>query len=213
MNRCWEENITQKKKPLAERGSVGALAEEQRGFACMPIVLRVPGPLRGRRPALRFFGARLLGLLLCLVQVASWPAAVWAESSPAIQERVLGERVLRRGNWGADVFHLQRLLMTAGYMQEATGNFGPQTETALKAFQKAHGLAADGLAGPATIAVLRRLVEGSGNASTDLYTVRPGDTLWDIAQRRGTTMEHLIELNGLADVTLHPGQKLRVPKA
>lgn len=212
MNPGWQENINQRKKPLAERGSVGALAEVTKGFCLMPIVTRVSRARQPGRAVILLFGASLLGLVIHFVQATPWPATAHAESS-SIRERALGERVLRRGHWGADVFHLQRLLMSAGYLQEATGIFGPLTQSALKVFQKTHGLAADGFAGPATIAALRRLVEGSGSASTDLYTVRPGDTLWHIAQSRGTTMEHLIELNGLTDATLHPGQKLRVPKA
>ena len=44
------------------------------------------------------------------------------------------------------------------------------------------------------------------------YTVRPGDTLWAIARRFGTTVQELVSLNGIADPGLiYPGQVLRLP--
>jgi signal peptidase len=44
------------------------------------------------------------------------------------------------------------------------------------------------------------------------YEVQPGDTLWDIATRFGTTVEALIRLNGLQDASLIPyGSTLNVP--
>ena len=50
---------------------------------------------------------------------------------------------LRKGSKGDDVKKLQAALKV-----EADGDFGPLTETALKVFQKAHGLVADGICGP-----------------------------------------------------------------
>ena len=44
------------------------------------------------------------------------------------------------------------------------------------------------------------------------YTVRPGDTLWAIARRFGTTVQELVNLNGIADPNLiYPSQVLRLP--
>lgn len=44
------------------------------------------------------------------------------------------------------------------------------------------------------------------------YHVRPGDTLWDIARRHGTTAERLAALNGIStEAILSIGQALRVP--
>ncbi|UFM64257.1 peptidoglycan-binding protein [Paracoccus sp. MA] len=59
--------------------------------------------------------------------------------------------VLRRGSTGADVGDLQRLL---GITQDRI--FGPATQAAVIAHQKAHQLLADGIAGPATWASLER---------------------------------------------------------
>ena len=58
---------------------------------------------------------------------------------------------LRRGNQGETVEELQALLNAKfGFSLEIDGNFGKATETAVKEFQKAHGLTADGVAGPKT---------------------------------------------------------------
>ncbi|MDM7323902.1 MAG: LysM peptidoglycan-binding domain-containing protein [Thermus sp.] len=43
------------------------------------------------------------------------------------------------------------------------------------------------------------------------YTVSPGDTLFSIARRYGTTVEELVRLNGLESFVLQPGQVLRIP--
>ena len=49
-------------------------------------------------------------------------------------------------------------------------------------------------------------------SSPRLYTVRPGDTLYGIAQRHRTALDTLLNLNRLtASVTLQPGLKLRLP--
>ena len=43
------------------------------------------------------------------------------------------------------------------------------------------------------------------------YTVAPGDTLYSIARRYGTTVEELMRLNGLESFLLQPGQVLKLP--
>ncbi len=43
------------------------------------------------------------------------------------------------------------------------------------------------------------------------YTVRLGDTLWQISRRYGTTVEAIRQLNGLSSYVLHIGQVLRIP--
>lgn len=55
---------------------------------------------------------------------------------------------------GADVRTLQDALVREGYPITTDSVFGPTTETAVKLFQSAHGLKADGLVGPATRAAL-----------------------------------------------------------
>ncbi len=44
------------------------------------------------------------------------------------------------------------------------------------------------------------------------YAVRPGDSLWVLARRFGTTTEALRTLNSLPNDTIHPGQVLIIPE-
>lgn len=57
---------------------------------------------------------------------------------------------VRRGNSGEYVAVLQNALTAAGISCAADGIFGSDTEEAVKAFQKQHGLTADGICGPKT---------------------------------------------------------------
>lgn len=61
---------------------------------------------------------------------------------------------LKRGSKGDDVVALQHLLNVEGVKVTIDGEFGPKTETAVKVFQMAKGLEADGIVGPATWAEL-----------------------------------------------------------
>lgn len=63
--------------------------------------------------------------------------------------------VIRHGDTGAQVAHLQRALGNAGHTVTADGWFGDETERALRAYQRANALVADGIAGPKTLAALR----------------------------------------------------------
>ncbi|KKK39058.1 hypothetical protein WQ57_04530 [Mesobacillus campisalis] len=59
--------------------------------------------------------------------------------------------VLKKGMRGAEVRNLQRILTNKGYSTKGIdGVFGPATEAAVKKFQKAKKLKADGIVGPAT---------------------------------------------------------------
>lgn len=44
------------------------------------------------------------------------------------------------------------------------------------------------------------------------YTVRPGDSLWAIANRHGMTISQLKQVNGLRSNMIHPGDRLKVVK-
>src|SRR3954468_11274321 len=63
---------------------------------------------------------------------------------------------LNRPHGAPRVRSLQRRLQQLGYHPgRADGRFGPHTQTAVTAFQRDHGLARDGIAGPKTYARLR----------------------------------------------------------
>lgn len=66
-------------------------------------------------------------------------------------------KILRNGSKGDAVRALQTLLIGYGHScgrSGADGSFGPATEKALKAYQKARGLTVDGICGPKTWAKL-----------------------------------------------------------
>lgn len=74
----------------------------------------------------------------------------------------LGDRSLNYGvsrqMRGDDVFTLQERLLELGYdAGRADGIFGPQTELALRSFQRDYGLQVDGVCGPGTMRALRQL--------------------------------------------------------
>jgi murein DD-endopeptidase MepM/ murein hydrolase activator NlpD len=69
----------------------------------------------------------------------------------------LGQRQLRLGNAGWDVASLQFQLAEHGFPSATfDGIFGPHIDAALRRFQEWAGLKPDGVAGPATLAALRR---------------------------------------------------------
>lgn len=73
---------------------------------------------------------------------------------------------LRRGSQGDEVADLQTILNARyGADLDVDGNFGKATEAAVKAFQKANGLTADGVVGPKTWKALG--VSGNTNPPAD----------------------------------------------
>jgi putative chitinase len=69
---------------------------------------------------------------------------------------------LRKGSEGPDVAQLQRQLnehLPAGEKLTVDGDFGGKTDAAVRAFQKEHGLEADGVVGPKTRAALAKAHE------------------------------------------------------
>lgn len=61
---------------------------------------------------------------------------------------------LRKGSTGLTVFRLQQFLSKWGYGVSTNGNFDDQTDTAVRQFQKSHGLQVDGQVGRNTWGVL-----------------------------------------------------------
>ena len=68
------------------------------------------------------------------------------------------------GSTGSDVTALQQMLNKAGYSLSVDGIFGSGTDTAVRDFQRKHGMVGDGIAGPKTWAALGTV--GSGSSSS-----------------------------------------------
>ena len=90
-------------------------------------------------------------------QVAHYAAALKAayDRHAAHAAAAPGDSVLHLLDRGPAVRKLQELLRAAGNSIEPDGVFGQQTEAAVRQFQSDHGLAADGVVGSRTWAVLR----------------------------------------------------------
>lgn len=112
----------------------------------------VPVPPIGRRLTWLSNEVYLLNLhMLELLQQdklgAVAPAATPSRPSPT--------PLLQFGSQGSAVLELQRALHRAGHFCERIdGSFGKKTDEAVRAFQRAAGLSADGVVGPATWAAL-----------------------------------------------------------
>ncbi len=107
---------------------------------------------------------------------------------------------LRQGDIGADVAEAQTLLAKAGFSPGTVdGNFGPKTRAAVVAFQRAKGLAADGVIGPNTWKALRATGTTGGGGGTSL-----GAKMLDTA--RG-------ELGNVEATNHNDGAILKYPKA
>lgn len=85
--------------------------------------------------------------------------------------------IVKDGCRGHAVLTVQRLLIAQGYLDDAAdGVAGPKTVAAIKAFQQASGLEADGICGGATFAVLSGGVEYNAPAGHELdYCETHGD--------------------------------------
>ncbi|WP_434384855.1 peptidoglycan-binding protein [Melittangium boletus] len=84
---------------------------------------------------------------------------------------------LKKGATGEAVRALQNRLNQLGHnVGAADGSFGPKTEAAVKAFQKAHGLTADGVVGPKTWDKLGIKV-GGGSGTTPTPPAGGGRTV------------------------------------
>ena len=134
---------------------------------------------------------------------------------------------LRQGSRGPDVITLQYLLnLVSEYYPgipapTQDGIFGSGTRQSVIAFQQIMGLQADGIVGTATWRALYNTYLGIGQnvpspgpnpePGTITYVVQPGDSLWIIAQRYGTTVDAIKRLNGLSGDMINIGQVLKIP--
>ncbi len=105
-------------------------------------------------------------LLTCVLLTASLPG-------------LAASTTLKLGSRGTAVLQLQQALIALGYdTKGADGKFGKGTEQAVKAYQQANGLTADGKAGVKTLAQLYAVNSGvSSGTSSGNYTATNPNTL------------------------------------
>ena len=116
-----------------------------------------------------------------MITYSSGSAPVIPEPDPIPDVEVpgislLGTRILRRGNAGADVEQLQKALVSLGYdvgSWGADGDFGSATDRAVRAFQRDHGLDADGEFGPKSLAALKQALADVGEPEQPETPVAP----------------------------------------
>lgn len=137
------------------------------------------------------------------------------KAQAAVQKPTEKPSVLKIGSRGSAVLMLQKKLAAVFFYPDKRarnhgidGIYGAKTANAVKRFQLVHGLAADGIYGPKTATALNGAkAKASGSARS--YTVRRGDTLWEIARAKRTTVNRLKSKNHLRSDTIYPGQKLK----
>lgn len=116
--------------------------------------------------------------------------------------------VYKLGSKSAEIMKIQAVLKKIGYNIKTTdGMYGRETEEAVRNFQRNNGLTPDGIIGPATYRVLEKFILGY-----DIYTIKPGDTLYTIGRKYSTQPYKIIIANsGIEPYALVPGRRIIVP--
>lgn len=128
----------------------------------------------------------------------TWTALLAAQPATVY---TLGDRILKRGDKGADVAELSALLTRAGYaVGTPADSFGPMVEQAVKAAQKSAKLTVDGKVGPKTIAALRAIPNPPAE---------PTEPPASVAFRFGQANLHAQRFGGPADSSPKRGEYLR----
>lgn len=108
----------------------------------------------------------------------------YTQESVDVQPVTESRPTLRKGSRGEYVTLLQTQLINRGYNVGSTGAdgvFGANTDSAVRAFQKANGLTVDGIVGPKTYAALDKVPEA------------PAATLYNV-QINGLTKDQVTKL-------------------
>jgi len=109
--------------------------------------------------------------------------------------------VLKKGARGNDVSSLQNNLKRLGYLNvNATGYYGDLTVAAVKKLQSQYGLEADGIAGPKTLSLIQRLMDGSRNVVASTTASRGADTSTDYLVSWFNGAENIFKIGMVATV-------------
>ncbi len=104
-----------------------------------------------------------------------------SDPAPSLDDVRAGRATIKRGMAGASVEYVQALTSVI-----ADGVFGPGTEDAVKKFQAANGLTADGIVGTQTMMALDRL---AGGATKGVQKVSMDESSPPAAQPRPMTKQ------------------------
>ena len=118
----------------------------------------------------------------------------------------------REGDTGSMVKWIQETLADLGYYTgEITGSYGSLTKEAVRLFQRANGISADGVAGPKTIAKINEVASGDAGSTVDqgvgslIYNIDYFDNLYVFR----TTMPRGTKIT-LTDFTTNKSFSVRV---
>lgn len=117
------------------------------------------------------------------------------------------------GSRGASVAQLQELLRNAGFDPgPIDGIFGTRTQSAVIAFQRSKNLVPDGIVGVMTWTALGVNCAPNCPPGTFAYTIKAGDTFFNLAQRFNTTVEAIERANpNVNPNNLQIGQIICIP--
>lgn len=109
--------------------------------------------------------------------------------------------MLQKGSKGPEVLALQKALAAAGFNpQGLDGSFGPKTEAALRAFQRAAGIVVDGKAGPQTWKALKARAPAPATPpapSAPGASLRKGDVGPDVQKLQRLLEQHGVRTGGV----------------
>lgn len=119
------------------------------------------------------------------------------------------------GSRGPSVSELQQLLKNAGFDPgPIDGIFGSKTQAAVISFQKSKNLTPDGIVGIQTWTALGKNCTPTVTCpvGTTAYTVKSGDTFYNLAIRFNTTVDAIIRANpNVNPNNLRIGQVICIP--
>lgn len=106
---------------------------------------------------------------------------------PILQSVLHGERLLQSGDEGSAVQKIQQALIDAGFplpKYGADSDFGSETETAVRSYQSAHGLEANGIIGTTTMESLDALFSAPPTTTSEISVHDVIDERIDVAAQK-----------------------------